>query len=231
MSDQDDLDFDAEKLRSVDRPIPPARAGDARIRADMLATFDQVIEHGGSGLDGTPDVEDMGTLRLVGDDESRVTPVRRWSRGGFYAAAAALLVLVAVAALLTRGDGRGETDVAERDALVVQEFCSSIQADVANVVAFLTAPGGEVDSRALVSLEVLSQGYLDVSTALTGDEYTDLVATGEHLVASAGEVRAAAVRSGSPDATQLEALSAALADAIDDLPANGDCRADRLRGP
>ncbi|MEM7287137.1 MAG: hypothetical protein AAF480_12355 [Actinomycetota bacterium] len=230
MSDHDDLDFDAEKLRSVDRPIPPAPDGDARIRADMLAAFDQVVEHGVAGRDDASDIDDMGTLRLFEDEAPRALRTRRWSRGGFYAAAAALVLLVAVAGLLTRGDGGGRTDVAERNSLVVEEFCSAIGPDVENVVAFLADATGERPNRALVSLELLSQEYLDTAGALTGDEFVELRSEGERLVASAGDARSATVRSGTPDTAQLQALSEALADAIDDLPGSADCRADRLRG-
>lgn len=234
MSDHDDLDFNSERLRSVDRPIPPSPDADQRIRTDMLAAFDQVVERGdrtGTGSD-TDDVDDMGTLRLVSDgDEVPTTAVsRRWSRSGFYLAAAALAIVVAVAALLTQGDGDGSTDLAERNAVIVGEFCDAIDADVENVAAFLADSSGERGRRALVSLEVLAQSYLDTATTLSGDDIASLEAVGSDLVAAAAEARAAEVRAGDPDADELRALGVAVADAIDQLPSSGGCRTDRLRG-
>ena len=247
-------DFDPSVLRRLDRPRRPSPTSTDRIRAAMLATFDEAA---------TPptqsDVPDDPTDRRaieVSDDDPTVhdepahvielrtrangspgttddhADGRRWRDGHVarsIAVAAALVALVAGLVALRQTDDPVTLDeTATSDVDTVVTFClDGVDPLVDDLENFLVQPGGELSDRAVRNSELLAQRYRDLAPLLSEPLATRVAANGDDLLDRAAAARSLLMRR-EDEAVIVELIGATVA-AIDELPGSGWCRLEQLR--
>jgi hypothetical protein len=223
MSDHDDQPI--ERLREIDRPRRPDPDATDRIRAQMLAAFDETAA-GSPAHEGEP-----GAEIIVLSDAATSTDVEpgssRLRRSWFYIAAAALAVVVGTMALVLSGGDNGDSGFADTPVLV-QAFCMDIQVEVNTVADFIDRPGSERDTRALVALESIAQAIRNLGDDMKPDDAEPVRQAGDALLAQAAAAR---LLSGQTSDLQpeLQSLASAIADEIDRLPESSACRTALLR--
>lgn len=248
MSEHDD--WDAGRLRRVDRPHPLSPDADDRVRRAMLASFDSASTEEDDG-DATqlrviesPTVADDGRIedrsleidlrvdRLDIDGEASPGTRRPRGRWPFLAAVAVLLLVVGIAVVVVSSDDSTELTEADQAELVAS-FCAEVANDrIAEIEDFHAGPSGERVSRALRSIELLSQGHADLGDALAGELGAAVRLEGDEFIQRAADIRrlgGGSAASETPDAIRL--LATDVANAIDALPGSEGCRTAALRGP
>lgn len=241
MSEHDD--WDAGRLRRVDRPHPLAADADERVRQAMLDSFDAATaaqETGGearqlriveAAADEAGHEIDLRAGRVDPGGDRRPGSGRSRGRWPFLAAVAAVLLVVgvAVAVAVVSRDGSVEITEAEQAELVASFCAESANERIADIENFRAAPGGERSSRALRSVEQLSQGFADLGDTLSGELGAAVGLEGDELIQRAAEIRRLSGAGAGVD-EGIRGLAADLADAIEALPGSDGCRTAALRG-
>ena len=238
-------DFDASRLRRLDRPHRPDEDADAAIKARMFDAFDKQAASDETdapivdtilrpAFDRTRDDQSgPGGDDVVVEIDLRGPDNDVSDRNGFWgyrlAVAAATIAIVGIGVLFAQRTPE-EITPARGNSEVVVEFCETTVVDLVVIFDdYHGDPTGETQIRALRNLELLAQAYTDLADELEAPLSDVVRDTGALLLEQAATTRGALtiLQTGGGE---MADLIAAISDDIERLPGGSSCPTNELRG-